>query len=183
LRALREVPQDIDAIEYPIAQTPGCARIINRDSTDDSLEIPQRGAAEYDIRHLFVPSRSDHGVEMARDVFAFELAAFSVSIGDHALHRRDVYVGPIRGGVIKQHECRRYRALGIRIAAFGDLPLDDLGGFLLENHSDGHRLPSELDTLSIFEHHCHTKGLCPCSRCDRTASAATAICRRNRATR
>ena len=67
------------------------------DPKNDTLKIPQRSAAEYEFRHH--PRRCadlDCEIEVARNFIAREFAAFRIGIGNHALHGRDVHIGPIK---------------------------------------------------------------------------------------
>src|SRR5436305_7853551 len=86
LSAFGEVAQYRNAIEYPVADTSRCAWVFAGNPANNSFQIPQRCAAEYEFGHLLLPRLLDHRVEAPHCLFERKFAAFWVSLFDHAAH-------------------------------------------------------------------------------------------------
>src|SRR5206468_3755747 len=92
LSAFGEVTQYRDTIEYPVAKTSRCAWVFADNPANNSFQIPQRCAAEYEFGHLLLPRRPDHRVEVPHCFFERKFAAFCVSLFDHAAHSSRIHV-------------------------------------------------------------------------------------------
>jgi hypothetical protein len=138
LGALRKALHETDPPENIAAKPQSGAGIFDRDTSNDLIEFTQARRRNTTSAMSASASRRNRSVKPVQDLAKGDFAALRVGFRNHALDRLGVDISPVHGSVFKQYQRRGHGALGVRIAAIGNLLLDDLRSLVLERDCDCH---------------------------------------------